>query len=73
MNNNFFSLFILKNVIIFCALGITKEEQLKKAREERANIVSRYDRGREAGAIIDAWEDPNYELYHKTDRYGFIQ
>ncbi|KAL7636334.1 UNVERIFIED_CONTAM: hypothetical protein RMT77_013093 [Armadillidium vulgare] len=52
--------------------GVSKEEQLRKAREERSNIVMRYDRGREDLNTIDAWEDPNYELYHKTDRYGFI-
>lgn len=22
---------------------------------------------------IDEWEDPKFELYHVTDRYGFIQ
>lgn len=48
-----------------------EEELLKRAAEERANIVSRYARGRE-GAEIDPWEDPAYEIYHVTDRYGFI-
>ena len=40
---------------------------------ERAAIVARYDRGHAPGAIIDAWEDPKLEIYHVTDRYGFIQ
>ena len=40
---------------------------------ERAAIVARYDRGHAPGAAIDAWEDPKLELYHVTDRYGFIQ
>jgi len=31
------------------------------------------NQGREEGAVIDAWEDPNYEVYHTTDRFGFIQ
>jgi len=29
--------------------------------------------GREPGAQIDPWEDPSLEVYHVTDRYGFIQ
>ncbi|XP_076444845.1 USP6 N-terminal-like protein isoform X2 [Babylonia areolata] len=28
--------------------------------------------GREEGAQIDPWEDPGFEVYHVTDRYGFI-
>lgn len=39
---------------------------------ERKEIVAKYDRGREDGAAIDPWEDPQFEVYHKTDRYGFI-
>ncbi|CAL4101422.1 unnamed protein product, partial [Meganyctiphanes norvegica] len=52
--------------------GLSEEELLIRAREERAAIVGRYDKGREEGAIIDPWEDPEYEIYHTTDRYGFI-
>ena len=33
----------------------------------------RYDLGRDEGAQIDEWEDPGFEVYHKKDRYGFIQ
>lgn len=43
-----------------------------RANEEREKLFQRYDRGREAGADIDPWEDPAYEVYHQTDRYGFI-
>lgn len=46
---------------------------LQRAAEERANIVNKYARGREEGAQIDPWEDPSFEIYHVTDRYGFIQ
>jgi len=28
--------------------------------------------GHEA-ADIDPWEDPSFDIYHTTDRYGFIQ
>ncbi|GAB0090019.1 Rab-GTPase-TBC domain [Sergentomyia squamirostris] len=43
-----------------------------RANEEREKLFQRYERGREAGAEIDPWEDPGYEVYHQTDRYGFI-
>jgi hypothetical protein len=53
--------------------GMNKKELLRRAAEERELIVSRYSRGREDGAQIDPWEDPTFEIYHVTDRYGFIQ
>lgn len=53
--------------------GMNEEELLRRAADERALIVSRYSRGREDGAQIDSWEDPGFEIYHTTDRYGFIQ
>lgn len=43
-----------------------------RANEERAKLFARYDHGREPGAEIDPWEDPAFEIYHQTDRYGFI-
>lgn len=43
-----------------------------RANEERAKLFQRYDRGRDEGAEIDPWEDPAFEIYHQTDRYGFI-
>lgn len=51
---------------------LTETELLERAAEERAAIVARYDRGRENVAEIDPWEDPKFELYHVTDKYGFI-
>ena len=51
---------------------VGEEEQLRQMWEERRQIVERYDLGREDGAIIDDWEDPKFEIYHKTDRFGFI-
>lgn len=53
--------------------GMNEEELLRRAAEERELIVGRYSRGREDGAQIDPWEDPAFEIYHATDRYGFIQ
>ncbi|GLH09828.1 Uncharacterized protein GBIM_14871 [Gryllus bimaculatus] len=52
--------------------GMSEEELLRRAAEERATIVSRYKHGRENGAQIDPWEDPGFEIYHVTDRHGFI-
>eukprot|EP00092_Neocalanus_flemingeri_P032883 GFUD01035762.1.p1 GENE.GFUD01035762.1~~GFUD01035762.1.p1 ORF type:complete len:854 (+),score=257.98 GFUD01035762.1:282-2843(+) len=51
---------------------LTEEEQLNRTREERLQIVERYDLGREDGAVIDDWEDPKLEIYHTQDRFGFI-
>jgi len=51
---------------------MTEEELLIKAAEERLSIVNKYDRGRENAEQIDPWEDPAFEIYHVTDRYGFI-
>uniref|UniRef100_A0A1B6DWH4 USP6 N-terminal-like protein n=1 Tax=Clastoptera arizonana TaxID=38151 RepID=A0A1B6DWH4_9HEMI len=51
---------------------MNQEELLQRAAEERATIVARYKKGRQEGAEIDPWEDPAFEIYHVTDRYGFI-
>ncbi|GFO49121.1 usp6 n-terminal-like protein [Plakobranchus ocellatus] len=47
-------------------------EEIQRAAKERADIVAKYDLGREEGAKIDPWEDPSFSVYHVTDRYGFI-
>ncbi|KAL8592783.1 USP6 N-terminal-like protein [Nucella lapillus] len=49
-----------------------EQEEIQQAARERAAIVAKYDKGREEGAQIDPWEDPGFEVYHVTDRYGFI-
>lgn len=49
-----------------------EEAMVARANEERLKLFQRYDRGREPGAEIDPWEDPAFEIYHQTDRYGFI-
>ncbi|KAF2879909.1 hypothetical protein ILUMI_26238 [Ignelater luminosus] len=51
---------------------MNEEDLLKRSAEEREKIFKRYERGREEGAEIDPWEDPSFEVYHATDRYGFI-
>ncbi|XP_072527688.1 USP6 N-terminal-like protein [Salminus brasiliensis] len=40
--------------------------------EERAEIISKYDKGREEGVEIDPWEDAEYSIYRSTDRFGFL-
>ncbi|XP_026869642.2 USP6 N-terminal-like protein [Electrophorus electricus] len=40
--------------------------------EERAEIISKYDKGREDGVEIDPWEDADYSIYRSTDRFGFL-
>ncbi|OCT56375.1 uncharacterized protein usp6nl2.L [Xenopus laevis] len=40
--------------------------------QERAEIISKYEKGRQPGAQIDPWEDANFSLYKVTDRFGFL-
>lgn len=44
---------------------------LEQADRDRADIVLRYEKGRE-GQVIEPWEDPSFEVYHLTDRFGFM-
>ncbi|XP_019762743.1 USP6 N-terminal-like protein isoform X1 [Dendroctonus ponderosae] len=50
---------------------LLKSYAISRSAEERDKIFKRYEQGRE-GAEIDPWEDPGFEVYHATDRYGFI-
>ncbi|KAG9465066.1 USP6 N-terminal-like protein isoform X2 [Eleutherodactylus coqui] len=40
--------------------------------QERADIIGKYERGRQPGAEIDPWEDAGFALYKVTDRFGFL-
>ncbi|CAL1595511.1 unnamed protein product [Knipowitschia caucasica] len=40
--------------------------------EERADIIKKYDKGRQEGVNIDPWEDADYSIYKVTDRFGFL-
>ncbi|CAJ0948646.1 unnamed protein product [Ranitomeya imitator] len=40
--------------------------------QERADIISKYERGRQTGVEIDPWEDADFALYKVTDRFGFL-
>ncbi|KAJ7329267.1 hypothetical protein JRQ81_015441 [Phrynocephalus forsythii] len=48
-----------------------EQDAAAKLAQERAEIVAKYDRGRE-GAQIEPWEDADYLLYKVTDRFGFL-
>ncbi|NXE94461.1 US6NL protein, partial [Menura novaehollandiae] len=41
--------------------------------QEKAEIVAKYEKGRQDGAQIDQWEDADFTLYKVTDRFGFLQ
>ncbi|KAM5137857.1 uncharacterized protein ACMZJ9_016499 [Mantella aurantiaca] len=40
--------------------------------QERAEIISKYEKGRQPGTQIDPWEDADFALYKVTDRFGFL-
>ncbi|NXT24443.1 US6NL protein, partial [Syrrhaptes paradoxus] len=40
--------------------------------QEKAEIVAKYEKGRQEGAHIDLWEDADFTLYKVTDRFGFL-
>uniref|UniRef100_A0AC34F2Y6 Rab-GAP TBC domain-containing protein n=1 Tax=Panagrolaimus sp. ES5 TaxID=591445 RepID=A0AC34F2Y6_9BILA len=51
------------------------EENEKEFQElvERESIVEKYERGPQASEVPeDPWENPDFELYKVTDRYGFV-
>nr|XP_012595797.1 USP6 N-terminal-like protein isoform X2 [Microcebus murinus] len=49
----------------------SEQDVALKLAQERAEIVAKYDRGRE-GAEIEPWEDADYLVYKVTDRFGFL-
>ncbi|XP_028810134.1 USP6 N-terminal-like protein isoform X2 [Denticeps clupeoides] len=49
----------------------TEQDAAVKLEQERAEIVSKYDKGKE-GATVEPWEDANFHLYKVTDRFGFL-
>ncbi|XP_053837441.1 USP6 N-terminal-like protein isoform X2 [Vidua macroura] len=40
--------------------------------QEKAEIIAKYEKGRQEGARIDQWEDADFTLYKVTDRFGFL-
>lgn len=54
----------------FSLFFFSKEDFLSDTNSTGEKLFKRYDDGREQH--IDPWEDPGFELYHQTDRYGFM-
>lgn len=40
--------------------------------EERADIIEKYEKGRQEGVHINPWEDADYSIFKFTDRFGFL-
>ncbi|CAI5441707.1 unnamed protein product [Caenorhabditis angaria] len=38
---------------------------------ERDSIINRYEKGPDSGDV-DAWENPDFDVYTKLDRFGFV-
>lgn len=63
---------IFRSLIFSSVVGDSRQPH-DVPREERAAIVAKYELGRNENAHIYPWEDPGFEVYHVTDRYGFLQ
>ncbi|XP_062299619.1 USP6 N-terminal-like protein isoform X2 [Scomber scombrus] len=48
----------------------TEQDAAVKLEQERAEIVAKYDKGKEA--TVEPWEDTNFHLYKVIDRFGFL-
>ncbi|XP_070709836.1 USP6 N-terminal-like protein isoform X2 [Pempheris klunzingeri] len=48
----------------------TEQDAAVKLDQERAEIVAKYDKGKEA--TVEPWEDTNFHLYKVIDRFGFV-
>ncbi|XP_069573828.1 USP6 N-terminal-like protein isoform X1 [Brachyistius frenatus] len=48
----------------------TEQDAAVKLDKERAEIVAKYDKGKEA--TVEPWEDTNFHLYKVIDRFGFV-
>ncbi|XP_047245743.1 USP6 N-terminal-like protein isoform X2 [Girardinichthys multiradiatus] len=48
----------------------TEQDAVVKLDQERADIVAKYDKGKEA--TVEPWEDTNFHLYKVIDRFGFV-
>ncbi|XP_076016139.1 USP6 N-terminal-like protein isoform X2 [Genypterus blacodes] len=48
----------------------SEQDAAVKLEKERAEIVAKYDKGKEA--TVEPWEDTNFHLYKVIDRFGFV-
>ncbi|XP_028972773.2 USP6 N-terminal-like protein isoform X3 [Esox lucius] len=49
----------------------TEQDAALRLEQERAEIVSKYEKGKE-GATVEDWEDASLLLYKVIDRFGFV-
>ncbi|KAL1247818.1 hypothetical protein QQF64_023194 [Cirrhinus molitorella] len=57
--------------------SVFKDFEMKKdidtlIAEERAEIIEKYEKGRQEGVHIKPWEDADYSIFKVTDRFGFL-
>ncbi|EDW47794.1 USP6 N-terminal-like protein isoform X2 [Drosophila sechellia] len=52
--------------------GEQQEALVKRAEDEREDIFRRYELGLDPSNVVDSWENPTFEIYHRTDKYGFL-
>ncbi|KAH8319877.1 hypothetical protein KR074_008623 [Drosophila pseudoananassae] len=52
--------------------GEQQEALVKRAEDEREGIFRRYELGLDPTNKVDSWENPTFEIYHITDKYGFM-
>ncbi|KAH8402340.1 hypothetical protein KR009_011433 [Drosophila setifemur] len=52
--------------------GEQQDALVKRAEDEREDIFRRYALGLDPTNVVDSWENPTYEIYHITDKYGFM-
>ncbi|KAH8356701.1 hypothetical protein KR200_004680 [Drosophila serrata] len=52
--------------------GEQQEALIKRAEDEREEIFRRYELGLDPSNVVDSWENPTFEIYHITDKYGFM-
>uniref|UniRef100_UPI0037E79B7E USP6 N-terminal-like protein isoform X2 n=1 Tax=Semicossyphus pulcher TaxID=241346 RepID=UPI0037E79B7E len=55
---------------VFKRASDTEQDAAVKLDQERAEIVAKYDKGKEA--TVEPWEDTNFHLYKVIDRFGFL-
>ncbi|RMC00244.1 hypothetical protein DUI87_22849 [Hirundo rustica rustica] len=58
--------------IMFDAASDMKKDIESLIAQEKAEIVAKYEKGRQEGVQIDQWEDADFTLYKVTDRFGFL-
>ncbi|KAK1802238.1 hypothetical protein P4O66_021910, partial [Electrophorus voltai] len=71
MNSTFLCIYRCFMCFALADIDMKKDIEVLIA-EERAEIISKYDKGREDGVEIDPWEDADYSIYRSTDRFGFL-